>query len=176
MAATIRSLTPIEHALRLQEDAADIGLDWTTAEDLWSRINEELAEVKAATEDMSVLKARIAAREKRYRDADPGPQNGSDAAHRLLREELGDLIFATIDLCRVLQVDPRAALEVANRNFGACCAYVDNKIRAEGLLLALVPPERLRAIWAEAEARRSADHFPEALDAAEHEKREYGTA
>jgi tetrapyrrole methylase family protein / MazG family protein len=143
-----RALPPLERAYRLQEAAADVGLDWPEAEDVWSRINEELAEAKAASEDISILGSRLAARAEREETA--AEASSLDSARTLLREELGDLLFAVVDVCRTLQIDPRAALEIANDKFAACFEYVRDRTCAEGILLGLESPERLKTLWLEA--------------------------
>ncbi len=148
-----RSVPPLERAYRLQESAADVGLDWPEAEDVWSRINEELAAAKAASEDISILGARLAARAERDGAVTPAEEQGLDSAHALLREELGDLLFAVVDVCRTLHIDPRAALEIANDKFAACFAYVRERTSAEGVFLGLESPERLKRLWREARQR-----------------------
>lgn len=145
-----RALPPLERAYRLQEAAADVGLDWPEAEDVWSRINEELAEAKAASEDISILGSRLAARAEREDAVAAVEASNLDSARTLLREELGDLLFAVVDVCRTLQIDPRAALEIANDKFAACFEYVRDRTCSEGVLLGLESPERLKALWLEA--------------------------
>jgi tetrapyrrole methylase family protein/MazG family protein len=145
-----RALPPLERAYRLQEEAADVGLDWPEAEDVWSRINEELAEVKAASEDISILGSRLAARAERDGPASAVDAKGLDSAHTLLREELGNLLFAVVDVCRTLHIDPRAALEIANEKFAACFEYVRDRTASEGIILGLESPERLKELWLEA--------------------------
>jgi tetrapyrrole methylase family protein / MazG family protein len=143
-----RALPPLERAYRLQEAAADVGLDWPEAVDVWSRINEELAEAKAASEDISILSSRLAARAEREEAV-----AAEASARTLLREELGDLLFAVVDICRTLQIDPRAALEIANDKFAACFEYVRDRTCSEGILLGLESPERLKDLWLEARVR-----------------------
>ena len=155
-----RSVPPLERAFLLQETAADVGLDWPEAEDVWSRINEELAEAKAASEDITILGARLAARAERDGSVSSAEERGLDSAHALLREELGDLLFAVVDVCRTLQIDPRAALEIANDKFAACFAYVRDRTSAEGVFLGLESPERLKRLWREARLR---ERLPEPL-------------
>ncbi len=150
MFTNLRAVPPLEKATQLLNQAADAGLDWTDTGDLWSRINEELAEAKAAAEDLSILGARIGIRHDQGRDPSAPTVAPPDEAHLLLREELGELLFAVIDICRILQVDPRAALEIANVNFESCLDYVQRKVARDGRLMALESPERLQAIWSEA--------------------------
>jgi tetrapyrrole methylase family protein/MazG family protein len=150
MAKVLRPRSPLERSVQLQEHAADEGLDWSNAENLWSRINEELAEAKAASEDISILGARIAVRQGRDGGCGTEEQEPLDAAHRLLREELGDLLFAVVDVCRMLGIDPREALETANDNFDRSMKYALDQAAAEGMLPGLSQPDQLKAWWLEA--------------------------
>lgn len=123
-------LPTLERTFRLQETAAAAGLNWPEEKDIWSRINEELAEAKAASEDVSVLESRIAVRAaERPEESDAG----SDGAHELLVDELGELLFAVVDVCRILGVDPDLALKRANDVFDAFVSQIQDKARAEDL-------------------------------------------
>jgi len=132
-------LPTLERAFRLQETAAAAGLDWPEAADVWSRINEELAEAKAASEDLTVLASRIAARKADKADA--------DSAHELLTDELGELLFAVVDVCRMLGVDPDQALSRANGIFKACFKQLEGQARAEGRMIGLGTPGALKRLW-----------------------------
>src|SRR2546430_15196761 len=77
-------------ALRIQERAADVGFDWTDASGPRAKIAEELRELDRETR-------------KGKRDT--------------IEDEIGDLLFAVVNLARKLEIDPRAALEQANDKF-----------------------------------------------------------
>jgi uncharacterized protein YabN with tetrapyrrole methylase and pyrophosphatase domain len=148
----------IEDAVELLARAADLSIEWAGIEDLWSKINELLTEAKAATEDLQILKARISLKEQKSTvyssfyssDYSSEPEVVDiGKAHALLREELGELLFAVIDICRILQVDPRAALEIANKKFEASLSYIEDTLAQEGRIPALEDPERIRQLWEE---------------------------
>ena len=80
-------LPALTRAEKLQKRAARTGFDWPDASGARAKIDEELAEVEAATDD----------------------------DHRV--EEIGDLLFATVNWSRKLGVDPEAALRAANAKF-----------------------------------------------------------
>src|SRR5437016_9912651 len=84
------SLPPLLMAYRLQERAAGVGFDWPDAKGPMQKVKEEIAELE-----------REAGNGKRER----------------LEDELGDLLFAVVNLARKLAIDPRAALERANHKF-----------------------------------------------------------
>jgi uncharacterized protein YabN with tetrapyrrole methylase and pyrophosphatase domain len=146
----------LRRALRLQEQAAEVGLDWPEADSVWSRINDELAQAKAASENASMLGSRLAA--KAFREAGSAEpergRRGTDPDRSLLTDELGDLLFAVVDVCRMLEVDPHEALQRSNDQFQACFNQVQRTLCEEGRLIGLESPERLKSLWIR--ARRAA--------------------
>lgn len=146
----------LERARMLQEIASAAGLDWPDSADVWTRINEELAEAKAASEDLSILASRIAARTSRRTKAN---QVGLDTAQDLLRDELGDLLFAVVEVCRHLGVDPDQALEAANNRFASCFRRVEERMGADGFMIALEHPDRLKALWNEVKHTQLPEDF-----------------
>ena len=87
LAGVALALPALERAVKLQRRAARTGFDWPDSSGARAKIHEELAELDAETEP--------ARRE----------------------EELGDLLFAVVNLARFLKVDPEEALRKANRKF-----------------------------------------------------------
>ncbi len=81
------ALPALERASKLQKRAARTGFDWPDASGARAKVVEELAELDAETDQ--------AARE----------------------EELGDLLFAVVNLARKLNIEPEAALRAANAKF-----------------------------------------------------------
>lgn len=139
-------LPTLERAMQLQNTAAAAGLDWPEAAEVWSKINEELAEAKAASEDISILGARIAAR---VAEGTEAGISGAEAARSLLRDELGDLLFAVVDVCRMLGVNPDDALDGANCRFADCFRCVEGKMREQGFILGLENPASVKLLWKE---------------------------
>ncbi len=139
-------LPTLERAMQLQNTAAEAGLDWPEAAEVWSKINEELAETKAASEDISILGSRIAARAAEGTEAGT---SGAEAARALLSDELGDLLFAVVDVCRMLGVNPDDALNGANARFADCFRCVESKMREQGFILALESPASVKLLWKE---------------------------
>src|SRR3989441_6056503 len=87
------SLPPLLMAYRLQERAAGVGFDWPDAKGPMEKVKEEVAELEVE-----------------MRDAGSGKREA-------VQDEVGDLLFAVVNLSRKLEVDPRAALEKANDKF-----------------------------------------------------------
>jgi ATP diphosphatase len=87
LAGVALALPALERAAKLQRRAARTGFDWPDISGPRAKIDEELAELDAETE------------------------------HDRKLEELGDLLFAVVNLARHLNVEPEAALREANRKF-----------------------------------------------------------
>jgi len=87
LAGVALALPALERAAKLQRRAARVGFDWPDVSGPRAKIDEELAELDAETE------------------------------HDRKLDELGDLLFAVVNLARHLNVEPEAALREANRKF-----------------------------------------------------------
>ena len=87
LAGVALALPALERAVKLQRRAARTGFDWPDASGASAKIDEELAELDAE----------------------------SETARR--EEELGDLLFAVVNLARFLKIEPEEALRKANRKF-----------------------------------------------------------
>jgi len=87
LAGVALALPALERAAKLQRRAARVGFDWPDVGGPRAKIDEELAELDAETD------------------------------HQRKLEELGDLLFAVVNLARHLNVEPEAALREANRKF-----------------------------------------------------------
>ena len=85
-----KSLPSMVKAMRLQEKSKQVGFEWDTTEQVWEKLDEEIAELKEA----------IA-----LRDMDK------------VEDEMGDVLFSMVNLSRFLKVDADAALERTNKKF-----------------------------------------------------------
>ena len=93
LAGVALALPALERAAKLQRRAARTGFDWPDVSGPRAKIDEELAELEQETE------------------------------HQRMLEEMGDLLFAVVNLARHLNIEPEAALREANRKF-------ENRFRA----------------------------------------------
>ncbi|MCK3656982.1 nucleoside triphosphate pyrophosphohydrolase [Pasteurellaceae bacterium Macca] len=99
------ALPALTRANKLQKRCAKVGFDWDNPEDVLAKVEEELNEVKA----------EITA------------QN-----QPALEEELGDLLFATVNLCRHHQVDAEASLRYANVKFENRFKQIELRLQKQG--------------------------------------------
>ncbi|MCI0573870.1 MAG: nucleoside triphosphate pyrophosphohydrolase [Myxococcaceae bacterium] len=118
------NLPPLIAALRLGERAAGVGFDWADAAGPLAKTREELLELQTEME------------------------TGADVAR--LEAELGDLLFAVVNLARKLGTDPRAALERANARFSERFRRVEALAAARGMDMHAAGLEALDRLWEEA--------------------------
>ncbi len=120
------ALPALIRAQKLQRRAARVGFDWPEAGPVLAKIEEELAE----------LRAEMAAAAPRARLAD----------------ELGDLLFAVVNLARHLEVDAEAALRQTNAKFERRFRAIESALAAAGRKLEDASLDELEALWQRAKA------------------------
>jgi MazG family protein len=114
------SLPDLLMAYRLQERAAAVGFDWPDREGPMAKVREELAEVAA------------------------------ESAPERLEQEIGDLLFAVVNLARKVGVRPGPALERANGRFRQRFATIERLAAERGIEVHSAGLERLDELWNEA--------------------------
>lgn len=132
-------LPALHRAHRLQDRAAGVGFDWPDTEGPAAKVEEELAEVRV---HLPALRDGASAA-----DA-PRP----DALHEALEDELGDLLFATVNLCRKAGVHAALALDRANRKFAARFSAIERLAAERGLVMDDATLAELDALWDEVKA------------------------
>lgn len=127
-------LPALHRAFRLQDRAAGIGFDWPDAEGPAAKVEEELAEVRAES-------ARR-----------PRP-SGTGVPDPRLEEELGDLLFSVVNLCRKLGVHPSLALDGANLKFASRFQAVEQLAKSRGIDVPTAGLAVLDGLWDEVKGR-----------------------
>jgi len=120
------TLPPLLAAYRLQERAAGVGFDWPDAQGPLAKVKEETAELEDALA-------------------------GGEASARV--DELGDLLFAVVNLARKLGVDPRTALEGANAKFTRRFTALEALAEARGVELGRADLTVLDQLWEDVKGR-----------------------
>ena len=115
LAGVALALPALERAAKLQRRAARTGFDWPDVSGPRAKIDEELAELEAETD------------------------------HDRKLEELGDLLFAVVNLARHLNIEPEAALREANRKFEQRFRAIEQTPGFSDMSL-----EEMEALWVEA--------------------------
>lgn len=105
---------------QMSSKAARVGFDWNNIEQIRDQLVQEFEELQEALE------------------------NG-DQQH--IKEEVGDLLFASLNIARYLQIDPETALNRANRKFSTRFRAMEKHFASEGRSLKEVPVEEMEAFW-----------------------------
>ncbi len=141
------ALPPLHRAHRLQDRAAGVGFDWPDANGPAAKVAEELEEVKAELH------------------ASPPPASAGapplfDAHHYAREAELGDLLFAVVNLCRKAGVHASIALDKANAKFVHRFQRMEQLAAERGLNMEHAGLEKLDALWDEAKLEERARPEP----------------
>lgn len=114
------TLPAVMQGFQLTRRASRIGFDWDTVEGVVEKLQEELGELRQAREGQS-------------------PQE--------VEEEVGDVLFAAVNLARFLKVDPEIALKRTNAKFTARFREMERVARESGRVLADVPRAEMESLW-----------------------------
>jgi len=117
-----QGLDPLTRAHRMQERVAGVGFEWEDHGGAWDKVAEELEEVRVALAE------------------------GNEAA---VHEEIGDLLFAVVNLTRLAGAHPTTALDAANRKFHARFEALERLARARDIVMTDAGLEVLDALWNE---------------------------
>jgi tetrapyrrole methylase family protein/MazG family protein len=118
-----RGLPPLDRAWKLQKKAAKVGFDWPEIAGVFEKIREELDEAAAAIRDGT------------------GEQT---------EEELGDLLFAVVNLCRYVKVEPSVALQKTNAKFTRRFHHVEKQMKNAGVEMKQENLAMMDGFWEEA--------------------------
>lgn len=128
-------LPSLHRAQRLQDRAAGVGFDWDDTEGPARKVEEELAEVR----ELLPL-------------AGEGGASAPSAAGSALEGELGDLLFAVVNLCRRAGVHASLALDRANDKFVRRFERVEQLAAERGVVLGEADLATLDGLWDEVKA------------------------
>ena len=117
------ALPALTRANKLGKRAAQVGFEWQDVHGALDKLEEELHELKAEL----------------------GPQTNQVA----LADELGDVLFCIVNVCRYLKVDPENALRGANAKFERRFRYVEEQLRAKGRTPDQATLEEMDRLWDE---------------------------
>ena len=129
------ALPSLHRAHRLQDRAAGVGFDWPDVDGPAAKVEEELEEVRSEV--------------RRSPPPDPGAPPVLDERHRALEAEIGDLLFAVVNLARKAGVHSSLALDKANAKFERRFQAIERLARDRGIDIAHAGLEKLDAIWDE---------------------------
>ena len=111
--------------LKLTKKAAKTGFDWENADQIFEKLDEETAELRAAIKSGDTANAA---------------------------EEIGDLLFVVMNLARHLDVEPETALKKTNRKFRERFKFIEDELKRKGTTLEDASLIEMDALWNEAKA------------------------
>ncbi|HEV1995719.1 MAG TPA: nucleoside triphosphate pyrophosphohydrolase [Candidatus Acidoferrum sp.] len=129
-----RALPATLEGFQLTRKASRIGFDWDDAGGVFEKMQEETEELKKAMGEQDHLK---------------------------MEEELGDLLFAAVNLSRFLKIDPEIALKKANAKFSRRFRAMERLARENGREFKDFPREQMEAFWNAAKKSEGKRHLPE---------------
>jgi XTP/dITP diphosphohydrolase len=121
-----KAMPALLKALAMQEKARGCGFDWEKKEDVWDKVQEEVAEVTEAA---------------------------AGASADELEMEFGDLLFAVINAARLYDVDPEKALGRSAEKFRRRFTYLEEQTLRKGLKFSDLTLAQMDAIWDQAKAQ-----------------------
>ncbi len=128
-------LPPLHRAHRLQDRAAGVGFDWPGTDGPAAKVEEELAEVRQQLASATI--------------PEPHAPPSFDDAHTALEAELGDLLFACVNLCRKSGVHASLALDKANLKFEERFRGVEALAQSRGIDVGTAGLAVLDSLWDE---------------------------
>lgn len=117
------ALPALIKSYRIQGKAQGVGFDWETADQVWDKVREEMDELKAEVE-----------------------ANDTDK----MEAEMGDLLFAVVNLARKLHINPENALERTNKKFISRFTYLEENTIQKGKDLKDMTLAEMDELWEEA--------------------------
>lgn len=132
------ALPSLHRAQRLQDRAAGVGFDWPDWRGAAEKVAEELAEARELLDHVAPITA--------------GSPPVHDETHDRITEELGDLLFSCVNLCRKAQVHASLALDRANAKFQRRFEQIERLARERGIKLGSASLGELDALWDEIKA------------------------
>ena len=131
------SIPAVMEAYQLSSRAAHVGFDWKRLEDIFDKLREEMGELAAiapaakdANADAAKDPARLAA----------------------IEDEVGDLLFTSVNIARFLKIDPESALRKTNRKFRSRFQWVERELQRAGKSPHDSTLEEMDALWTRAKS------------------------
>jgi MazG family protein len=107
-------------ALKVTKKAAKVGFDWKDTEQIFDKLDEEIAELKVAIDE-------------------------ADTSH--IDEEIGDLLFVIVNLARRLDIEPETALKKTNRKFRKRFRFIEDALAETGMSLEEASLDTMDGLW-----------------------------
>ncbi|MGH8237633.1 MAG: nucleoside triphosphate pyrophosphohydrolase [Steroidobacteraceae bacterium] len=128
------ALPALTRANKLGKRAAQVGFEWPNVSGALDKLDEELDELRK--------------------------ELGAQAGQAEITDELGDVLFCVVNVCRYLGMDPEAALRGANTKFERRFGYVERRLREQGRSAGEATLQEMDKLWDEGKAAERPAGFP----------------
>ncbi|MBN1382874.1 MAG: nucleoside triphosphate pyrophosphohydrolase [Deltaproteobacteria bacterium] len=115
-----RSWPALLKAQKITENASKVGFDWENIDGVLDKVEEELNELKSALKGIS---------------------------HKDITEEIGDVLFSIVNLCRFSNVDAEEALNASAQKFIRRFAYMERTVGGQGKTISGLSPDQMDELW-----------------------------
>lgn len=120
------ALPPLEKSYKLQKKVSEYGFDWVHIREVIQKLKEEIEELEHEIEK---------------------PEGKRD--DEKIENELGDILFAAVNIARFLHVDPGMALNSTNKKFVRRFGFIQDRLREQGIPLSAEQMELMDRYWNE---------------------------
>jgi nucleoside triphosphate diphosphatase len=132
LAGVPKSLPALIEAYQLTRRAANVGFDWENVGGVFEKLSEEARELHLALDRQA---------------------EGKSGAENKVEEEIGDLLFAAVNLARHAGVEPEIALKRASRKFLKRFQWMEDQAKEQGRRFAEVPRGEMEELWNQSKLR-----------------------
>jgi MazG family protein len=140
LAGVPRSLPAVLEAYQLTRRASHVGFDWDSLDGVLEKLDEEKLELEAELPSGT--------------KAGPVAEKLTSAPSSKLENEVGDLLFAAVNVARFVGVDPEIALKKANRKFTQRFHWMEAAAARKGSRFADLPRDQMEDLWNQSKASK----------------------
>jgi MazG family protein len=124
-------LPALTRANKLGKRAAEVGFEWPDTYGALDKVAEEIEEIRAELK------------------GEPNGEPNGKPDLNAISNEIGDLLFSLVNVCRYLKIDPETSLRHANAKFERRFRYIEQRLQAQGKKPEEVTLEEMDALWEE---------------------------
>jgi MazG family protein len=139
-----RTLPALLEGFQLTRKAARVGFDWESTEGIFAKLEEEAAELREALKSSP---APATESESTSRSESGLSSRTKSESLARIESEMGDILFAAVNLARFLKIDPELALKKSNQKFSRRFREMERLAREQGTAFQKVPRPQMESLW-----------------------------
>lgn len=135
--AVPKGFPALMQAQKISRKAVSVGFEWDTLDDVWEKVDEEVAELREAfVQAEKTDKGKVA-----------------EADHDDVEMEFGDVLFSLVNVARKMGIDSESALRASSSKFRRRWSFIEGAAWAQGRKVDDLLMDEIQALWDEAKAR-----------------------